>query len=239
MKLTFARRPSLLRLNAAQNEPFSYVLQLNLNTTSQLFEAILPNLSFHHTYSVQVDISIFELFAVTSAQVAGLAQQIAERDNDTAGGAPSNTKAISEWDRIRAEANPYPTFEPLQPSSRFSSTSTLVSTSSELTDDDHISNQDHTRLRSWLKGHKRSASLVNRVSKRLERVKAKIGTPRSPTQQDVPSKVMKLELDMERWEDEHADAAVKQKNGPGSSWASSVSLGSEMSDVDLDEKLMP
>ena len=169
-------RPSLLRLNPAQNEPFSYTLQLNLNIKSQLFEAILPYLSLHNTYSVQVDISIFELFAVTSAQFAGLSQQLnAERDGSATSIAQENSKIPSEWDRIRAEASPYPSNEPLQPASRFSSTSTLVSSasSSEMKGDDSISTTDHTRLRSWLAGHKRSASLVNRVSKRLERVRGK------------------------------------------------------------------
>ena len=40
---------------------------------------------------------------------------------------------------------------------------------------------------------------------------------------------MKLELDMERWEEEHKDIDREEKE-PGCSWASSVSLASEMSE---------
>lgn len=242
-------RPSLLRLAPTPNEPFSYSLALNLNINTQLFEAIVPYLSLHNTYSVQVDISIYELFAVTTAQFTGLLQPPAadpatgaERDLLEVPNAiaPSLTRRDSIASRFSGNSDssgPYLGGEALQPASRFSSTSTLVSSHSgfsevSLTESEAFTTTDHTRLRSWLKGHKRSASLVNRVSRRLERVREKLGSPRTPVQPDVPSRVMKLELDMERWEEDHKT----QETDPVGSWASSVSLASDISGGDKDAK---
>lgn len=233
------------------NEPFSYSLQLNLGPRSQLLEAVLPFLSCHHSDSVQIDISIYELFAVTSAQVASLTQSLAaatERERrSSARLAPSSSYASSylQPDRCTSSVSlgsgssggPYLGGNNLQPTSRFSSTSTLdprlLSTDS-FTDNDAFTFTDHTRLASWLKGNKRSASLMHRVGRRLERVREKLSSgPKSREQANVPSRVMRLELDMDRWEQVYKSDQLEDidqgKDCAVASWTSSISLGSELS----------
>ena len=294
-------RPSLIALTPVPKKPSTFSLRVNLGPHSQLLEAIEPHLSMHHSTSIQADISIYELIAVTRQvfsrsssdgvleDAAGGAGRVGRRASlrrslsAAAGKRSSFLEVPHEYDKrgahdseggrlaVPGSSPPPGGSSSLANVSRFSSSSTLVSSSSDVSGDVSPLGFENSKLRNWLCTRKdRSSILVRRVTKRIGRARSARRVRRADAaaaagdDKTTLTTTNLLKLDAGRWErdgstDADADALTdigrsamsatsstasddaslsgSEREGSvrvtsaASSWASSVSLGSQMSEA--------